>query len=268
MAVDRRLDQVESALSGRDRARLAVQAASNGEEPDERLDRFCPAAERGQFEAITKAVAKGLTETWQRVLFEIEWLNNDDISLGWLECIAAFLAREKALKKLAGAQAKSIPAMPPPGRGFLRDLPLLWGVLIDPPEHGPATWEEAVTFLSAEIRRGVEIRWRCLRAYEEGFSAASEALGVEISHPDVTKGLVALRTKVLDLHAALQRFDQFELPEPEEREREMVRSFWDMEVLREKGDGRSSERSSMWQSKREELETWEQEQAEKLREST
>ena len=119
MAVERRLDQVESALSGRDRARLAVQAASNGEEPDERLDRYCPASERGQFEAIKKAVTKGITETWQRVLFEIEWLNNDDVSLGWLECIAAFLAREKALKKLAGAQAKSIPAMPPLGRGFL-----------------------------------------------------------------------------------------------------------------------------------------------------
>jgi hypothetical protein len=268
MAVERRLDRVESALSGRDRARLAVQAASNGEEPDERLDRYCPASERGQFEAITKAVTKGITETWQRVLFEIEWLNNDDVSLGWLECIAAFLAREKALKKLAGAQAKSLPPLPPPGRGFLRDVPLLWGVLLDPPEHGPATWEEAVTFLTGELRRGVEIRWRSLRAYEDSLAMASAALGVTIAHPDLTKAMEAIRTKVLDLHAALQRFERFDLPEPEERERETVRGFWDMEVLREKGDGRSSERSSMWQSKREELEAWEQEQAEKLREST
>ena len=265
MAVERRLDQVESALSGRDRARLTVQTLSNGEEPDERLDRHCPASERAQFEAIKNAVAKGITEVWQRVIFEIEWLNNDDISLGWLECIAAFLAREKALKKLAGAQAKSIPAMPPPARGFLRDVPLLWGVLVDPPEHGPATWEEAVTFLTGEVRHGVEIRWRNLRAYEDGFAMASAALGVTIAHPDLTKAMEAIRTKVLDLHAALQRFERFELPEPGEREREMVRGFWDLEVLREKGDGRSSERSSMWQSQREELEAWEREQAELLR---
>lgn len=214
---------------------------------------------------VLEAVDKGVSEIWQRLLFEIEWLNSDDISLGWLECIAGFLAREKALKKLAGAQAKSVPAMPRPGRGFLRDVPLFWGVPVDPPDHGPSSWEEAVTFLSVELRRRVEIRWRYLRAYEDGLSAASRALGITIAHPDITKAMEVVRAKVLELHAALQAFEQFELPGPTEAEREMVAGFWDMEVLREE-DETATARAMMFRSKRAELETWEAEQAEKLRE--
>lgn len=256
---ERRLDQAESALSGRDRARLYVQALSKGEDPDERIERYCPASERAEFEAIKAAVERGVMEVWQRVLFEIEWLNNDDISLGWLECLSAFLEREKAFRKLAGAQTKAVPAMPSPGRGFLRDVPLLWGVIVDPPDQGPASWEEAVTFLSGELRSGVETRWRALLAYEEGLAAASRALRVTIAHLNMTKAMDAVRTKVLDLHEALQRFVPFELPEALEREREMVRSFWDMDVLREK-DERASGRPPMWQSQRQELEAWEREQ--------
>jgi hypothetical protein len=73
-----------------------------------------------------------------------------------------------------------------------------------------------------------------------------------------------LRPNPLGLHAALQRFEQFELPAPGEREREMVRSFWDLEVLREREE-QSSSRAMMFESKREELEACEPEQAEVLR---
>jgi hypothetical protein len=213
---------------------------------------------------ITEAATKGVQEVWQRLLFEIEWLNNDDVSLGWLECLAGFVEREKVLKKLAGVRAKSVPSMTPPGRGFIRDVPLLWGVLIDVPEHRPATWEEAVPFLVAELRRTVELRWRCLMAYEEGLAAASQALGVTVGHPQMAQAMEVVRTKVLYLHAALQRFERFELPPPGEREREMVRSFWDLEVLREREE-QSSSRAMMFESKREELEAWEREQAASLR---
>ena len=73
------------------------------------LERYCPASERAQFDAVRQAVERGVTEVWQRLLFEIEWLNNDDVSLGWLECVAGFV----------GAGEGRVPGMLPgrPGPG-------------------------------------------------------------------------------------------------------------------------------------------------------
>ena len=84
------------------------------------LERYCPASERAQFDAVRQAVERGVTEVWQRLLFEIEWLNNDDVSLGWLECVAGFVEREKAESSAccpaARAPAPLEPATSP--RGF------------------------------------------------------------------------------------------------------------------------------------------------------
>ena len=110
VAVERRLEQMETALSGRDRARLYVRAVSRGEEPDDRLERSCPASERAQFDAVRQAVERGVTEVWQRLLFEIEWLNNDDVSLGWLECVAGFVGAGE------GRVPGMLPGRPGPGR--------------------------------------------------------------------------------------------------------------------------------------------------------
>lgn len=264
VAMERKLGQLETALSGRDRALLSIQAFARGEEPDERLERYCPASERPTMVALKEAVANGIQQTWQRVLFEIEWLNNDELMLGWLECIAGFLEREKAFTKLAGANAKSVPAIPKPGRGFIRDLPLLWGETIDSPAAPPATWAVAVPFLVTELRKGVEIRWRQLLAYEEGFAKASQALGVEIRHPDLQTGMNAARAKLLDLHAALQQFERFDLTGPSERELEMVNSFWDWKALGEQ-DELTSARAGMHETRRADLEAWEREQAERLK---
>lgn len=84
------------------------------------------------------------------MLFEVEWLHQSDVAMAWLECLAGFLEQERALRKLAG---KSVPGMPKPARGFVREMPVFWGDAATGPDEPPESWEAAVALLVAEVRK-------------------------------------------------------------------------------------------------------------------
>jgi hypothetical protein len=272
----RRLDALTSTLGARERALFILRRWCAEEPWDTRLRDLMPEEQREEYDRITQAV-EGASETFHGICAAwVEWLTNADQEMAWLECLAAFLAREKALLKVlktrglrvtegnarsrpaAARDTVPIPSMPPPARGFKRELPQLWGkpTQDDPPV--PPNWQAAARTLADELKACVLVRWREAAAMEQVLDEMAEALGEPLVHHAVREALVACERKVLDLYEASQRFTgRYSLPEPTEEEIGKFRGWANVEALRAIGgqaEPKRGRRDWLGREEREELE--------------
>ena len=215
----KRLDDLVLGLTVRERVLLAIRPWLAGEEPADGLARNCPEPDRPEMERLFHAIERGNQLLGEAVAFSLEWANAEEITMAWLECLAAFLARERA--RPPGGRA--LPPLPAPKRGFVRDLPMTRGRQIGEDDPLPDTWEEARETLNFQMRRNVEVRWRGVLIFEEAFALGSAAFGHDIVHARMRVAVVALRAKVLDLHQAMQPFAAFALPELSVEDHEQAR---------------------------------------------
>ena len=257
---EKRLNDLSQGLTVRERVVLAIRPWLAGEVPADDLARNCPEADRQEMEAFFHAIERGNQLLGDAVAFSLEWLNSEEITMAWLECLAAFVARERTRP----LPKRPLPDLPPPGRGFVRDLPMAHGRQIGEDDPIPATWEEAVKTLTSQLRRAGETRWRGVLLFEEAFALGCEAFGHEVVHARMRNALVALRAKVLDLHQAMQPFEAFTLPELSVEDHEQAQEYFDLAALRGTS-GAKGPRERLWPSKLAEVEVEEARLAAELR---
>ena len=227
----KRLDDLVLGLTVRERVLLAIRPWLAGEEPADDLPRNCPEPDRPEMEGLFHAIERGNQLLGEAVAFSLEWANAEEITFAWLDCLAAFVARERT----GPLGRRPLPDLPPPGRGFVRDLPMTHGRQIGEDDPIPATWEEAVETLTAQVRRALGTRWRGVLGFEEAFALGSAAFGHDIVHARMRVAVVALRAKVLDLHQAMQPFGAFVLPVLTPEEHQEASDYFDLAALRGSG---------------------------------
>ena len=260
MTTEKRLTDLALGLTVRERVLLAIRPWLTGEVPADQLARNCPEADRQEMESLFHAIERGNQLLGDAVAFSLEWLNAEEITFAWLECLAAFVARERTRP----LPKRALPDLPPPGRGFHRDLPMSRGRQIGEDDPVPATWEEAVETLTRQMRKAVETRWRGVLMFEEAFALGCAAFGHDIVHARLRNAVVALRAKVLDLHQAMQPFESFHLPELSAEEHEQAAEYFDLATLRGTSEAKGP-RERLWPSKLAEVEAEEARLAADLR---
>ena len=260
MTTEKRLNDLALGLTVRERVVLAVRPWLAGEVPADNLARNCPEADRQEMERLFHAIEHGNQLLGDAVAFSLEWLNSEEITFAWLECLAAFVARERT-RPLG---RRPLPDLPPPGRGFNRDLPMTHGRQIGEDHPVPATWEEAVETLTVQMRRALETRWRGVLMFEEAFALGCAAFGHDILHARLRGGVAALRAKVLDLHQAMLPFEAFTLPELSADDHEQATEYFDVAAIRGAG-GAQGPRERLHVTTREKLDAEEATLAAELR---
>ena len=258
--IEKRLDDLALGLTVRERVLLAIRPWLAGEVPADGLARNCPEADRQEMEGFFHAIERGNQLLGDAVAFSLEWLNAEEITFAWLECLAAFVARERTRP----LPKRALPNLPPPGRGFVRDLPMTHGRRIGEDDPVPATWEEAVETLTAQMRKALETRWRGVLMFEEAFALGCAAFGHDILHARLRNAGVALRAKVLDLHQAMQQFEAFDLPDLTSEDHEQAQEYFDLVALRGTGEAKGP-REQLWPAKLAEVEAEEARLAAELR---
>jgi hypothetical protein len=249
-SADRRLDALTTGLTVRERALLALGYWHRDEEPDERLLKYMPPEQKDEFERLLNAVENANGQLYSDSSIWCEWLQQADIEMAWLECLAGLLARQAQLVaalKAVGVtareetnaarrsrrQAVNLRPMPTPRRGFCRDIPRLCGVIVIEEPSPPDNWEDAVRSLATSVRQELEVRWQELAATEVTLGQLAEAFGADCCHPSLRDVLDALRKKVVDLYQAVLPFTvPFALPEPAERYLENARGRVDWDALK------------------------------------
>ena len=154
MTTEKRLNDLALGLTVRERVALAVRPWLAGEVSAHDLARNCPEADRQEMEAFFHAIEGGNQLLGDAVAFSLEWSNAEEITFAWLDCLAAFLARERTRP----LPKQAFPDLPPPGRGFVRDLPMAHGRQVGEDDPIPHTWEEALETLTRQMRSAVETR--------------------------------------------------------------------------------------------------------------
>ena len=190
-----------------------------------------------------------LQEASRAVAFSVEWAHTEDVTMAWLEILAAFVARERIRPPGRG----KLPALPSPGRGFVRDLPMTWGEKCGEDDPLPENWEAAVETLTRQMRRAVDLRWRGVLAFQEAIVLGGEAFGHDVVITRVREAVAALRAKVLDLHQAMQPFVTFDLPELTPEEHQQASEYFDLAVLGS-STGTQGPRERMWPARLAEVE--------------
>ena len=257
---EKRLDDLALGLTVRERVLLAIRPWLAGEEPADDLPRNCPEPDRPEMEGLFHAIERGNQLLGDAVAFSLEWANSEEITFAWLECLAAFVARERTRP----LPKRALPDLPPPGRGFVRDLPMTHGRRIGEDDPVPATWEEAVETLTAQMRRALETRWLGVLMFEQAFALGCAAFGHDVVHARMRNAVVALRAKVLDLHHAMQPFEGFTLPELSADDHEQAQGYFDLAALRETSEAKGR-REQLWPAQLAEVEAEEARLAANLR---
>ena len=260
MTTEKRLSDLALGLTVRERVLLAIRPWLAGEVPADQLARNCPEADREEMEGLFRAIERGNQLLGDSVAFSLEWLNGEGVTMAWLECLTAFVARERT-RPLG---KRPLPELPPPGRGFNRDLPRAHGRQVGEDDPIPENWEEAVETLAAQIRRALETRWRGVLMFEEAFALGCAAFGHDVVHTRVRNAVVALRAKVLDLHQAMLPFEAFTLPDMTSEEHKQATEYFDLAALRGTGEAKGP-REQLWPTKLDEVEAEEARRAAELR---
>lgn len=259
---EKRLDSLTPRLTVRERVVLTLQPWLADGQPNERLSQNCPEHERAEMERLISAIERGNDQLGSAIAFNTEWAHAEEITFAWLECLQGFLAREQHQRP---SPIQKLPPLPKPERGFVRELPMFWGRQIGEDDPIPKTWQEAAETLTRQMCRAIKTRWRCLRVIEEAFALGGEAFGHDVVHSKLRTSASALRTKVLDLHQAMQQFVAFALPELSDGDHEQAREYFDLDVLRGVGSGEPGARERLHITTREKLEAEEAELAAALR---
>lgn len=234
-AATRRLEAiVDGGLTARERALLFVRAWLAGEEPDERLRKHCPDHQKAEFERTLQVVEESNQHVVEALAFWFEWLTQLDIQVGLAEAVVTLLP----LTETGAKRPKRPPLLRPPGHGYVRDMPLAWGVKADVEESVPTTWAEAREQLLVECRQGVTVRWQEVTAMETALRELADELGEQVVHHNVRDGLEHCQRKILQLHSTLSELGEcFALADPAGPHLERAREYVPVEKLRTAGPG-------------------------------
>ncbi len=259
---ERKLDTLTSALTTRERAGLFMRAWCDGEEPDDRLRRFCPPADRAEYERLCNVIETGNNRLYTALVINQEWLHGNELELQLLICLEGHQEREQ---KLPAAVRRGLPALPTP-REVKRRTQLGWESLDDDDGPAPASWEELRERLVETLVRDLCMRWREVLAMEGLFAEAQRLLGAEVAHGHNRRLLSGLRGGLLEIQEAMaERGHAFEFPADPGDARERLQNYFDPAALRDPGGDQRTAREWMHEKQYAELEAWEREQAEMLR---
>ena len=112
----KRLDDLVLGLTVRERVLLAIRPWLAGEEPADGLARNCPEPDRPEMERLFHAIERGNQLLGEAVAFSLEWANTEDVTMAWLECLAAFVARERLQPLRRRLRARPADDLGPQGR--------------------------------------------------------------------------------------------------------------------------------------------------------
>jgi hypothetical protein len=249
MTAETRLASVANRLTPMERARICLRMDFAGEKLTDDLLRVLR-PEEPDCARIIEAVRDANHNVHTGSAFTVEWLYQEEIQLGWLRCLDAMLARDAVLREavtsagwavsegerpIVDRRAKHVQleALPQPGLGLTRTLPLVWGRRAFPDEDDvePADLASLRDRLAFDARRAHELRWRDYLAEQAVLAELAEVMGEEsMVHHEIAATLDAIEAKLLELYEALcQRGERFPLPERDEQRvayyREGVR--WD-----------------------------------------
>ena len=224
-----------------------------------------PAEQKAEVERIEGAINDYNQGLHSSLALVIEWLWQDELRLAWLECLDGFLKRQRSRP----GRAPRRPLLPPPGRGFKRDLPLVYGTRAsDDEEPVPSTWQEAREQLVDDLRQAVRLRWGEYVAWRAVQDELLRELGEEMVHLDVRDLFDVVGRKVMEIKEAVERLaGPVELGHPTEAQMETARSYVDWEALKPPAPapGLNGGRGYMTPAELAELETLEARLAAELR---
>ncbi len=230
--VERRLEQLTQELSARERAILVLQSWLRDEEWDKNLVWKMPQEQKAEYDRICEAIERANHEFMSNAIVEQLWIFEDEIRLGWLEHawavqervarLEAELRSRKVKVRRSARRTRSKPdevvlePLPDPVHGLAWTMEPLYGERKDDGEPDP-TGEEVIPALLKAVRQGVERRWKDLASVRVVLKEMSSALdGYNATLLKVDEALTMLEGRVREIHAALQRFERFPLPEVDE----------------------------------------------------
>jgi hypothetical protein len=221
------------------------------EQKDE-YDRICAAVEDANREFFTNAVVEQL------------WIFEDEIRLGWLESLAAMQVRvdqlESALRargvkvrraarkaRRKGDEVLVLEPLPDPEHGMAWKMDPLYGQRAKDDGEPDPTGEEMIPALVKAVRAGVERRWKDLQSVRVVLAEMSEAFdGYNVTVLKLDEALTMLLGRVEHIHAALQRFDSFPLPEADEATLAVTRGWVRFDDIR--GTAPTTTGGQQWES--------------------
>ncbi len=215
-APEKRLDEAVLGLTARERAILILRPWLAGGEADHRLRKNAPADQKAEVERIENAIGDWNQEFHGAVWATTEWVCQESIQLGFLECLDAFLVRERVLLAAVHADAINLPPLPEPGRWLKRDLPLLFGTRVfEDDEDELVDWPAQRQQFIHGLRQAIELRWNDLTARRLVIAEVEALMGEPMLHRQTQETIDAIGLKLLKMYEALQAFERFALPDPD-----------------------------------------------------
>jgi hypothetical protein len=229
-APEKRLDEAVLGLTARERAVLILRPWLAGGEGDQRLRKNMPAAQQAEVERIEEAINDYNQNLHSGLAFVVEWLWQEEVRLAWLECLDGFLNREAA----RSSREPKLPTLPPPRRGFKRELPLVYGQrAAEEDDPLPADWHKAREQLIDDLRQAVQLRWGEYVAWRLVQEELRRELGEEMVHAEPRELMGVIGQKVTELKDAVEHLaGPIELPHPSEEHLATARSFVNWAALK------------------------------------
>jgi len=253
MTAKGRLASLASGLTPLERAILVMHPWAAGGNREEIFLRLLPPAHAAACYRAIEAIESANEElNWSNAAV-VEGLYQDELQLGWLECLDTLLRRmdelEAGLKALGWEVTEGaapavqrrrkrivVSALRQPRYGLARDLPAMSRSPALPADDAtpPADWSEAREWLTASLRRAVELRFREYQAMRLVLQEMAQLLGEDLSHVEVRRPLDAIGAKIFDMYAGLQELTgRWELPDVDSATLAAFREYVDWEALRE-----------------------------------
>jgi hypothetical protein len=247
------------------RARAVLQQWLTTGKVDERLWKFCPPQDKETCQQICGSIGRAHEHVEKGLQFLSEWIDKEEMRLGWLEILLAMQGRERLLLKHAPKTFK-LPELPTPYRGFERDAPLLYGRNAFPDEPPPRNWEEGAERLRESMMMIIPLRWEALLAIEVAYSRANSAMEMDCMHETTKTALDALK-RVVGRQADTMRNLGFPvvLPaEPSLDALDVALSHFDWEPLLKHGVPAWDPRRTMSEKERADFAEWERQWADEV----
>ena len=234
---EKRLDAAAEGLTAKERAVLILRPWLAGGEGEHRLRKYAPADQTAEIKRIEDAINAYNVNLHGALTIGLEWLWRTETLLAWLECLDGFLRQQSP------ASARSLP---PPGRAFHRDLPILWDRLLDDNEPLPRDWHEARERLVREVTGDLKLRWTEQIAMRRVADELESEMGEGMVHVENRNPAEAIGRKILELQEGLEALvEPIELGLPTEEQLKSARDYVDWDALRPpapnfalNGDGR------------------------------
>ncbi|MEO8538150.1 MAG: hypothetical protein ABI577_00300, partial [bacterium] len=262
VAIDRRLDALTSELTARERAVLWLRAWRQGEKVDERVVRFCPPQDKPEMHRICAAVEHASDEARGLLIILLEWMANAELEFHLVRIARAYGAYVESLEAVA---KKPVPPLPAPW-DTSRAVPIGWGRLIQHEERRtPKDWEQFRRYSLASVEEALALRWWDVLSMESVFDDIEAAIGEPLMHQESAALLDGLRDAIFKLAEEVSIFDEeFSLTGASGDHIDTLRLAVDWDAIRGTPKEKHA-REWMHEKQRQELETWEREQSEELR---